>query len=44
MFDFLVSLYLENGNRDLVVFIESPSQVLAFNEDEYAIYFYDKLI
>lgn len=44
VFDFLVSLYLENGNRDLVVFIESPSQVLAFNEDEYAIYFYDKLI
>lgn len=44
VFDFLVSLYLENGNRDLIVFIESPSQMLAFNEDEYAIYFYDKLI
>ncbi|QPT14111.1 hypothetical protein I6G37_03640 [Serratia rubidaea] len=41
---FLKSLYLENGNRDLVLFIESSSQMFAFNEGEYVIYFYDELI
>lgn len=44
VFNFLVNLYLESDNRDLVMFIESSSQMLAFNEGECFIYFYDKLM
>ncbi|HEI8866649.1 TPA: hypothetical protein SLG40_002156 [Serratia odorifera] len=41
---FLKCLYIESGNRDLVLFVDSPSKILAFNDNEYRIYFYDVLV